>query len=159
MATVSVVPDLIDALISAYRERRADVLVVDGSDPVGDDADLVLYVGMADPRSTAADNAAGSLTQEWPNATAQTRRETGTITCAAMAFDGSEVMKAARDAVFSIFSDVQLMMWADPRLGVAGVVKTSVGNVSLDQAMTTRGAFATLLFSIDFESRLERAAA
>ena len=58
MASDSVVPALIDALIAAYRNRRSDVLVVDGPDPVGDDADLVLYVGMADPRSTATDNAA-----------------------------------------------------------------------------------------------------
>jgi len=160
MASDSVVPALIDALIAAYRNRRSDVLVVDGPDPVGDDADLVLYVGMADPRSTATDNAAATFNQEWPNATAQTRKETGSIVCAAMAFDGSlgdGAMKAARDAAYDIFHDVQQMLWADTRLAVDGVVKTSVTSASFDQRATTRGALAVLLFSVDFEARLERA--
>ena len=162
MTSVSVVAESLKNFIATYELCRADVLVVDGPDPVGDDAPLVLYVGMADPRSAATDNAAGNFTQEWPNATAQSRREAGSIVCAAVAYDGSledAAMKAARDAAFGIVADVQAMLWADPRLAVDGVVKTSFNSISFDQRATTEGALCAVLFSIDFEARLERAAA
>lgn len=160
MASVSIVPDLVDALLVqlADREGLADVLVVDGPDPIGDDSDQLLFVGMADPRGSGTDDNAGDFTQEWPNATAQSRSESGSVRCVAMAFDGSGVMKAARDAAFGIVAEVQALLWADTRLGVPGVTKTSLTSVAWDQRMTDRGAMCAVLFSVDFNSILQRSA-
>lgn len=162
MATTSVVPDLIDALLDKLSALPAlqGVLIVDGPDVVGDDADKMLFVGMADPRGVGTDDNAGDLTQEWPNATAQSRAEKGSIHCVAMAFDGSGegAMKAAREAAFAIVAEVQALLWADVRLGVDGVTKTSFATSSWDQRMTDRGAMCAVLFSIDFDSILQRSA-
>lgn len=160
MASVSVIPDLVQALLDKLAERPAlkdrEVLIVDGPDPVGDDADLQLYIGMADPRATGTEDNAGEFTQEWPNATAQTRAESGSIRCAAVAFDGSGDQRAARDAAFAIVADVQALLWSDPRLGVNGVTKTSFNSSSWDQRQTQSGAMCAVLFSIDFNSILQR---
>lgn len=160
MASVSIVPNLMDALLEklADCDGLSDVLIVDGPDPVGDDADRQLYVGMADPRSIGVDSNAGDFTQEWPNATAQTRTESGTIRCAALAFDGDGDMKTARDGAFGIVAEVQALLWADTRLGVDGVTRTSFNSVGWDQRQTTRGALCVVLFSIDFNSYLQRSA-
>jgi len=157
MASVSVDADLIDAVIEGMRSRRNDVLVIDGSDPVGDDAYLMLYVDMDDPGSPGGDS--GRVEQEWPNATAQTRKENGSILCAAVAFDGSDEMRGARRAAWEIVGDVLTMLWADPRMGVDGVVSTSLTGIRKQGVMTTRGAMYALMFSIDYNSRLERASA
>lgn len=158
MASVSVIPDLVDALLDqlADRDGLADVAIVDGPEGLGDDADRVLYIGMADPRSTGTDDNAGSFEQEWPNATAQTRGESGSLQCVAMAFDASGVMKAARDGAFAIVAEVQALLWADTRLGVDGMVKTSFSTTSWDQRMTGRGALCVVLFSVDFNAVLQR---
>ena len=125
---------------------------------MSDDADQLLFVGMADPRGSGTDDNAGDFTQDWPNATAQSRSESGSVRCVAMAFDGSGSMKAARDAAFAIVAEVQALLWADTRLGVAGVVKTSFNSTSWDQRQTDRGAMCAVLFSIDFTSMLQRSA-
>ena len=162
MADTSVTPDAVDAFIELMVEALPDVLVVDGPDPVGDDAEALLYVGLADPRSTSRDNSAGSFDQTWSNATAQTRTEDGSFLCSAVRWDGSGDMRTARRGAFSIVATAQWLLMSNVRLasggsdGVDGLIKTSFTNVAWDQRQTTRGALCVVLFAIKFESRLQR---
>lgn len=157
MATVSIVPALLDAMRAAFAAALpSSTNVVDGPDPDSDDGDDVLYVGMADPRQS--ENTAAHFGQTWPSATAQTRDEDGSIACAAVAWDGSGNVKAARDRAFATVATVQQVLWADTRLGLDGMVKTSFTSINFDQRMTDRGALAVVLFAVDFKALLQRSA-
>ena len=165
MADTSVTPDAVDAFLELATAALPDVLVVDGPDPVGDDAESLLYVGQADPRSTSRDNSAGDFDQVWANVTAQSRTEDGSFLCAAVQWDGSGEMKAARRGAFSTVATIQRLLMSNVRLmtesfpaGVDGLIKTSFTNVAWDQRATTRGALCVVLFAIKFESRLQRSA-
>jgi len=166
MADTSVTSDAVDAFIEITTAALSpDVLVVDGPDPVGDDSDALLYVGMADPRSTSRDNSAGSFDQVWASATAQTRDEEGSFLCAAVKWDGSGDIRAARRGAFSMVAKIQRLLWSNTRLvsasypnGVDGLKKTSFTNVAWDQKFTTHGAFCVVMFAIKFDSYLQRSA-
>lgn len=153
MARASVVPDLIDALIAhCSAALPAEVEVVDGPGSSMEDVEDFLHIGMRDPRNPQG--AAASESQEWPKASSVSRSGTGSIFCAAVSWDGSGEQKMARDKVFATVTAVQQMLHADTRLGVDGVVKTSYTSIDFDQGQTAAGAFAVVLFAVEFEERL-----
>lgn len=157
MATSSVIPDLIDALIAACQTALPDVLVVDGPGADQEDVEDFLHIGMRDPRNPAG--AAATETQEWPKVTTHSRAGSGSIFCAAVSWDGSGVQKTARDQAFATVAAVQELLHADPHLGVDGVVKTSYTSIDFDQGQTSAGAFAVVLFAVEFDERLVKESA
>lgn len=152
MATVSVVPALIDALVAQCTAACPGVLVVDGPGIETDDAEDFLHIGMRDPRNPSG--SAATETQEWPKASSHSRSGTGTIFCTAVSWDGTGDQQAARNQVYATVAAVQQLLHADPRLGVDGVVKTSYTSIDYDQGQTPVGAFGVVLFGVDFEERL-----
>lgn len=153
MAAISVWPDVVDALIAKCRDRlNDDVVVVDGDDPEADDAADFLYVGLGDPRRDDSD--AGSFDQTWPQSTTAGRRETGTVFCIAISFDGSGVQKAARDRAFATLGAVQRVLKEDTRLGVNGVLSTSFTAAQPDQGWNSRGAVCAVRFSVEYAADL-----
>lgn len=154
MAT-SVVPALIDALLTEARAALTDVRVYDVVGGI-DDPGNYLMVGIEDPLSEDADFSADSK-QAWANATYTARDEEGEIACCAVAWngDGNEGAKAARDAVYAIVADVETVLRENPSLGVAGVLWTScLTSGQLRQIPGESGAGAVLAFRITFRARI-----
>lgn len=154
MAT-SVVPDLIDALVTAAGAALS-VTVYDGIGVTDDPGDF-LMVGVEDPDLEGAAFSA-DVKQEWAAVgTGAPRDETGEITCAALSWNGNGYagVKQARDGAYAITEAVENLLRANPSLGVAGVLWTGFGTTSqLSQAQDAQGASALLVFRINFRARI-----
>lgn len=155
MAGISAWPDVVDALLSACRdsEALADRVVVDGDEPEGDDVEHYLYIGLGDPRRDDSD--AGKFDQTWNMSSSAGRRESGTVNCIAVSYDGSGDQRAARSGCFATLGAVQRILRADPRLSVDGVLSTSFTGGLPDQVQTSSGAVCAVRFQVDYEAQLK----
>ncbi len=152
MAT-SVVPALIDALVSAADAALTSVQVFDGFGVTEDPGDF-LMIGVEDPDSRDAAFSADTR-QSWANANYTARDEEGDIVCAALSWNGDDNQKAARDAVYATAAALENLLRANADLDVDGVLWTSFGSSSqLTQARDGSGALALLVFRIHFRARL-----
>jgi len=153
MAT-TVLPDLIDAIIAAADAALSNVAVYDGFGVTSDPAEDVLLVGVDDPNASA-DSFAGYARQEWAHANHTTRDEEGHVVCAASSWSGDGDAKAARDGAFATVAAVENALRANPSLGLANVLWTSVGGrIALSQNQHDSGASAVVIFTILFRSRI-----
>jgi hypothetical protein len=159
MATSSVVPALIDALVNGAAALTGPalplegVLVFDGFGVTEDPGD-VLMVGVEDPDETDAAQAADSK-QSWHDSGQAARRdEVGSVTCCALSWNGNGPdggAKQARDRVYAIVDQVAAMCRTTPDLGVAELLWTGYGSSGqLHQNQDEQGAVAWLIFSIEF---------
>lgn len=151
----SVIPDLIDALVSQMTDRFSNdsqVLVQDGL-PTSWEIGHWLYVGISDPESTTPTPAA-TATQEWPLATATGRNESGTLTLVVYVLDGDASMKGARDSAFAILAEVQDVLREGTRLGIPGMVRTNFTGIDYDQGQTEDGALAIITARVEFAARI-----
>lgn len=155
--STSAVPDLIDALIAqapaALEPLSFDVDVIDGPGVDGGELTDFLMVGVNDPDSNDQATSADA-TQDWQNAgNLGARKEEGTITCAALSWNGDADQKRARDHVFAIAGAVSDMCRTTPDLGVPTLLWTSFGgNSDLFQNQDETGAVALLVFRIGFRA-------
>lgn len=153
MAT-SVIPALIDALFTQATAALPDVSVHDGYG-VSEDPGNFLMIGVDDPDSQVA-----AFTSESSQAMATfggTREQTGSVTCAALAWngDGGNVgQKAARDAAYAIQATVEGLLRADPTLGVTPSnnrpLTAEMGDERLSQNQYDAGCDALLIFTVKF---------
>ena len=155
MAT-SVVPALIDALVTQLTAALPNVLVIDGVGVTENPGDF-LMIGVEDPDQESAAFSA-DVRQSWAGLGAKARDEEGEITCAALAWTGNSdptAQKAARDAAYAILATVENTLRTTPTLGVAGVRWVSFGTqLTLSQAQGTAGADALVVFRINFQARI-----
>lgn len=153
MAT-SVVPDLIDALVSTSRTALPDVNVYDGVSVTLDPGDY-LMVGVEDPDLEGAVFSADTR-QEWATVgTGAPRNEEGDVTCVALSWNGDGDQKVARDAAYAIAAGLEDALRANPSLGVSSLLWTGFGSSSqLSQAQGKGGASALLVFRIHFKARI-----
>lgn len=155
MAT-SVVPALIDALVTAATAALPVVRVYDGYGTSSDPTDS-LMIGVDDPFSKARADSSSASQSAATLGTARSRDELGTIRCAAVATNGNADQKAARDAVYAIATAVENLCRgaANPAFGVAGVRMVAFGTSStLYQDQTDLGAEAALIFDVAFAARI-----
>lgn len=157
MAGYSVWPAVVDALLAKAPARVGDdVMVIDGAGVEGDDVASFLFIGLGDPRRDDSD--AGSFDQEWNMSTTAGRRETGSVFCIALSYEGSTEggQKVARDRCFAIVAAVQRMLKEDTRLGgVDGLLSTSFTGGQPDQVLSDRGAACAVRFSVDFTAQIK----
>lgn len=155
MASVSIWPGVVDALLKLCTEALPDRAVIDGPGPEGDDASDYLFVGMGDPRRDDSD--AGKFDQEWPKVTPQSRSESGSVNCIALSYNADGDQRAARESCFETIAAVQRLMHLDTRLGgVDGLISTSFTGGMPDQVQSSRGAACAVRFSVDFKATLAR---
>lgn len=157
MGSTSVVPDLIDALFTKATDALEGVTVYDGFGVTNDPGDF-LMIGVEDPDSQDAAYSA-ETEQDWAevgaNLGSAERDETGTLTCAALSWNGDANQKQARDAAYAITSKLEDLLRADPTLGLTSLLWTSFGTSSqLSQAQDSQGALALLVFRIYFRARI-----
>lgn len=156
---VSIVPVLIDALVTQATAALSDANVYDGYG-VTSDPGSYLMVGVDDPDSASR---APSMSQSQTMATAGTprsRTETGTIPNVIYCWngDGATGQKAARDAAYGVAEALATILRADPSLGItapaAQVVVCQVDSITLDQNQDTNGADALVTLTVAFEARI-----
>lgn len=147
----SIVPSLIDALITAAGTALPSVTVTDGvitGMPEGD----YLFIGVDDPDVTRWQSATSD--QEWANASYTSRNETGSITCAAHSWTGDAGPKAARDAAYATAGAIQNLLRDRTSFNVPGLLFMNYARGSLTQMQDDDGAMALLIFQLDFKARI-----
>lgn len=157
MAT-SVVPDVIDALVSKATTALAEsaVYVSDGYAVTADPGDF-LMIGVEEPTISTAAFSASSEQSAATMGTGRPRDEEGTVTCAAYSWNGDGVQKTARDAAYSYMAAVEGFLRTTPGLGITGysLVVAEMGTTQrLSQNQNTDGADALLIFNVRFRARL-----
>lgn len=152
MAT-SVVPALIDAMVSTFTSAITGATVYDGTGTSDDPGDY-LMIGVDDPDSPSPAVSA-DVQQQWANVNYLARDEVGEITCAALSWNGDGNTKAARDAVYAILAAVENALRSNPSLGLANLLWTSFGtSQQLTQLQSDSGAMALVIFRVHFEARI-----
>lgn len=149
----SVVPALIDALVSTARAALPNVNVIDGAGPTEALGDYLL-IGWQDPDETTGASEAASVQQEQiAFGSTRPRREQGVIHLSVWSVSGDNVQKTARDAVYAIQEALATALRTTNDLGVAGISHLSNGSdLSLDQDAGEFGAVATLRYDIAFSA-------
>jgi hypothetical protein len=164
MSTVtSRIPALIDYLVTLFTSASTlgaaaapgTVTVFDGPAVAGLDAPLKLFVGLADPDNSGAEQAADSQ-QTWAALGRLGRDEIVTIHCCAEAWAGTDDLKTVRVAATGIVAAVEQLMQSDttqfggnalfPDPGISGLV--------LMQNTTQQGAVARVAFDLSFKARI-----
>lgn len=150
----SVVPALIDAIVTTARASLPNLRVTDGWGVSSDPGDY-LMIGVEDPDVDGYAETASSK-QEWANANYTSRDEEGDINCVALSWNGNSDMKAARDAVYANVAALETALRQNPPQDLDDVLWTSImaGGGRLNQIEDGSGAVALLLFSIHFNARI-----
>ena len=155
------VPALIDYLVTLFTndatlgQATPPVTVFDGPQTTVLDAPLKLFVGLTDPDSDAAEDAAES-SQEWAGQGRRARNETVTIHCCAEAWSGVDDIRTVRVAVAGILAAVETLMQADSTQFGGNVLFPDPGvtSTSWPQNNTPDGAIARVAFDLTFKSRI-----
>lgn len=153
------VPALIDYLVDAFTSAptlgaaNPPVTVYDGPPTTGLDAKLKLYVGLTDPDSDQAEEAA-AWTQSRADLGNLTRTEDPSIHCCAEAWAGTDDMPTVRHSVTAIVAAVEVIIRSntDRFGGNATQATPGVTTSVLLQNNSSTGAMARIPFDINFTS-------
>lgn len=158
MASVSVVPALIDALVAqataAVGLTGAEATVYDGvgnADIAGD----YLMIGVDDPDGPDWARSA-SVTRDFETVGGGAYNdidEEGDIACVALSWNGSTDQKSVRDAVYAIAEALAGVCRTNPTLGIDRLLWALYGGRSdLLQVQNENGVLARLEFQIHFRA-------
>lgn len=153
------VPQLIDWLVNAFTVSTTlgaatpPVTIYDGPPTTGLDAPLKLFVGLQDPDTPGAAEAA-TFEQSRSDLGQNTRDEISTIRCAAEAWAGTDDARTVRVAAFAITAAAENIIRADSTQfgGNAALAGPGVTGGVLLQNNTQTGAVARVTFDIIFRS-------
>lgn len=158
MTAASLLPEVLDALISAGRALLDEGIpdghwtTTDGPDTSGDTGNF-LMVGVDSLEPLRVPTASGE--QTWPLATNHQRAEDIKINCCLWARDGAADLKTARAVVFDAYARLGDHLRNNPTLDVAGVIKTTLGaDLDFTQERNDSGAEALLVFRVAYQARL-----
>jgi hypothetical protein len=155
----SKVPALIDWLVNAFTLSPTlgaavpPVTIYDGPPTTDLDAPLKLYVGLQDPDTPGAEEAA-TFEQSRGDLGQLTRDEITTIRCAAEAWSGTDDARTMRVAAFAIVSAAETIIRSDTTQfgGNAALAAPGITGGVLLQNNTQTGAVARVTFDVIFRS-------
>ena len=155
------VPALIDYLVGLFQgaatlgQASPPVTIFDGPATTELDPGLALYVGLTDPDSESAEEAA-AFTQQWAALGRLGRDEMITIHCCAEAWAGTDDLKTVRTSVTGIVAAVEQLMQSDSTQfgGNALFADPGITALQLLQNNTQQGAVARLAFDLVFKARI-----
>jgi len=155
----SKVPALIDWLVAAFTTSPAlgqavpPVAVYDGPVVTAADDKLILWVGVQDPDSDGASEAA-VFEQARSDLGRATRDETSIIRCTAEAWAGTDDARTVRAAAFAILAAAEGIVRSDATNfgGSAALAAPGVTGGVLLQNSTQQGAVARVTFDVIFRS-------
>ena len=150
----SIVPALIDALVTTAASALPSAVVIDGQGHTDDPGDYLL-VGCEDPDTDGESEAARVTQTQMAFGSTRPREEDGVIHMVARSVNGAADQKAARDAVYAIQEALATALRTTDNLGVAGGLKLGNGSdLSLHQDQNDYGAVATLRYDIAFTAAI-----
>lgn len=142
---VSTIPAVLDYLVAGIQARMPDLQVADGQ-PITTEDDLICIGFTGTPGEAAIVN---TLSQQ--GLAREPDREAYEITSVASAWDGGTDAKAVRDRVFGFLGEVADFLAKDPMLGGL-VMKTRMATEALAPEQTSKGAVATVQFTIAIDA-------
>jgi len=150
----SVVPALIDALVTQATAALPSTLVLDGYGVTDDPGDY-LMVGVEVPLPDEESEAASTTQEQMAFGATRPRKEDGVIHMVAKSVSGDGVAKTARDAAYATQEALATVLRTTDNAGVTGVLRLGNGsNLRLMQDQTNYGAVAILLYDIAFEAAI-----
>lgn len=145
------VPASVDALVAVLR-GGATFTVFDGPELSSEYTDAVWIGFDGDP---LGERKSVSAAAEWAGIGAKRRTEIIDILCAAVAVSGDGVPKDARDRVYAVIGEVELLIRADPSLVQAPPFVASITTHELLwDWLETAGLQARLTFTVHIETRI-----
>ncbi len=156
--TTSRIPALIDYLVNAFTgaatlgNASPPVAVFDGPALTDAPAPLALHVGVDDAFSDGPPTSATS--EQERTGLASKRQETVIIHCAAVAWNGSDNIRAVRSSAFAILAAAEDLIRSntDRFGGNAGGAVPGVSGIALQQNSTAQGVVAQVSFTVTFLS-------
>lgn len=165
--SVSLLPQVVDALVSAMRDVSGYRDPSDAGDGVpvydgpavgisGDNAAVWLAIGATDDPSTPG--AVAVVRQQTITVGRVGREESVDIECVAGAQSGdtaSTTMSSLRSTVMGIVSDVETLTRVSPTLGIAAPrLVVEVSSVDSLQQWAARGLNSTVKFTVSYRGRI-----
>jgi len=153
----SVVPALIDALVTAARTALPSVLVFYGSGVTEDPGDY-LMVGISDPDNAGefVDSADSEAT--WAGLGNHARDQKGNVWCVAASTNGGSddaAQQVAVEAAYAIVAAIDTLVRSNPTLGtLVGGWAIHGSSERLSMSQSDYGAKARVAFQIYFQARL-----
>lgn len=149
MAWGSTVPDVVDALVVAFRGAPdlVGVRVFDGPDTDASSQTEALLVGLGseeDPTAVDGHSSREGLSN------ARDREQYG-VRCVLIVLNGSGKIAVARRRAYALLGAVGGLLAADQRLGGA-VMTAQLGTHSYSQDQTEQGAHAVIAFTVDVDA-------
>jgi len=146
---------LVDLFTTAGNAANPPFTVYDGPVVTAENVKLLLWVGLTDPDSDAADSAA-TFTQARADLGQLTRDESSSISCVAEAWSGTgeSALSSLRASAFAVLAAVETAIRTnvDQTFGGNGQPMPGVTGAELLQNTTTEGVFARVRFQIQFRS-------
>ena len=152
----SATPLVIDALFNNASAALTDRLVLDGYGVTNASSPNILMIGVDDPDSQVAANSTDAAQEPGPMGTSRPRQQTGSVTCAALSWDGGTDQKVVRDAAYATLAAVENMLRTDPTqgLGQPGYTILQVTEDRLSQNQYEDGCDALVIFTVTFTARI-----
>lgn len=153
--TFSIVPALIDAMVTQATAALPSVRVFDGFGVSEDPGDF-LMIGVDDPDGPKpANTAAGTLEFATMRTPPSSRDELGELVCAALSWNGNADPQAARNAAHATVDAVDTFVRANPTLGLGpSLLWTKVSSYDFSQQQDGDGAQAVLVFHLGYHARV-----
>lgn len=154
MSRVSLIPQVMDALISLWSETVPEGAVFDGPGTASDIPKLMVMVGVSDPDATSPE--AATSDQQWAWADHRQRDETMQVHCSIVAWSGDTdraAVKGLRDQVFDTLRRLTDALEQDPTLGGLVLFVSRVSGLRLLQDQVDIGAAANLTFTVEARAR------
>jgi len=147
----SLVPALLDAIVSAADTALPTVGVFDVDGPSDSGSDF-LIVGIDDPDEVGFSESA-EVAHDWAGFSSGLREQAGTLWCVLGSWNGDNDPKAARDAVDGYFGTIKGLLRTDAT--IAAAVPGGYATVATErwsQNLTDAGAVVRLAFQVGFKA-------
>jgi len=154
MVTSSVLPQVIDYLVSQLGTAMSPTPVYDGVGLSESGSTTYVMVGAQDPNAPA-DSEAGTSSFAFAALArgVNPKDESLTVYVTAVAWDGGGVQKTARDAAYTLASAAETSLRGDPSMGSL-VLWSLVSATTLHQDQASYGAIAVVTMQITARARL-----
>jgi hypothetical protein len=148
----SLLPGLMDALVSVFEDAFPDISVLDGQG-ITEDPRGRLMVGIEDPDETGF-NETVEIAHDWAGFGSGVREQMGTVWCVLETWNGDSDLKSARDEADANFATIRSLLRTDPTVKAAvsdghATVATERWSHVLNQE---QGAVVRLAFQVAFKA-------
>lgn len=149
----TVLPDVVDGLIAVATAGLTGITILDGFGNTDDPGDY-LMVGVDDPNTPDLARG-GRARSDWRTVGqgGSTRREEGSVTCAAMSWNGEGDLKSARDSAFATVAALETSLKTDPTIG-GRVMFATTNSHDYIPAVGDTGAEVIVVFTVSYVARI-----